>query len=70
MENGTVRIVAADSGAAILNDRFEPVKVVAAAAVLAEPPYKRAAAVLAEPIFAEADNGYHLISTWVWVDWI
>ena len=57
-----MRIVAADSGAAILNDRFEPVKVVAAAAVLTEPPYKKAAAVLAEPIFAEADNGYQLIA--------
>lgn len=57
-----MRIVAADSGAAILNDRFEPMKVVAAAAVLTEPPYKRAASVLAEPIFAEADEGYQLIA--------
>jgi hypothetical protein len=56
-----LRIVAADSGAAILNDRFEPVTVVAAVAILAEPPYKRAISVLAEPIFAEAENGYQLI---------
>jgi hypothetical protein len=56
-----LRIVAADSGAAILNDRFEPVTVVAAGAILAEPPYKRASSVLAEPIFADADNGYQLI---------
>jgi hypothetical protein len=56
-----LRIVAADSGAAILNDRFEPVTVVAAGSILAEPPYKRASSVLAEPIFADADNGYQLI---------
>jgi hypothetical protein len=56
-----LRIVAADSGAAILNDRFEPVSVVAAVAILTEPPYKRASSILAEPIFAEADNGYQLI---------
>jgi len=57
----TLRIVAADSGAAILNDRFEPVTVVAAVAILTEPPYKRASSILAEPIFADADNGYQLI---------
>ena len=57
-----MRIVAADSGAAILNDHFEPLKVVAASAVLTEPPYRLASAVLAEPIFAEADYGYQLIA--------
>ena len=56
-----MRIVAADSGAAILNDKFEPVKVVAAVSILAEPPYKLASSVLADPIFADADNGYNLI---------
>ena len=56
-----MRIVAADSGAAILNDKFEPVTVVAVVSILTEPPYKRASTVLAEPIFAEADNGYNLI---------
>jgi hypothetical protein len=56
-----LRIVAADSGAAILNDRFEPVSVVAAVAVLTEPPYRKANSILAEPIFANADKGYHLI---------
>ncbi len=57
----SLRIVAADSGAAILNDRFEPVSVVAAVAILAEPPYRKASSILAEPIFAKADDGYHLI---------
>lgn len=56
-----MRIVAADSGAAILNDRFEPLSVVAAVAILIEPPYKKASSILAEPIFTEADKGYHLI---------
>jgi hypothetical protein len=57
-----LKIVAADSGAAILNDKFEPVTVVAAVAILTEPPYKRATSVLADPIFADADNGYQLIA--------
>jgi hypothetical protein len=57
-----LRIVAADSGAAILNDHFEPLKVVAAAAILTEPPYRQASSVLAEPIFADADDGYQLIA--------
>ncbi len=56
-----MRIVAADSGAAILNDKFEPVTVVAAASILTEPPYRKASSVLAEPIFAEANNEYQLI---------
>jgi hypothetical protein len=56
-----MRIVAADSGAAILNDKFEPVKVVATASILAEPPYKSAQSVLAEPIFVDANSGYNLI---------
>jgi hypothetical protein len=56
-----LKIVAADSGAALLNDRFEPVTVVAAVAILTEPPYKQAKHVLAEPIYVEADSGYNLI---------
>jgi len=56
-----LKIIAADSGAAILNDRFEPLHVVAAVAVLAEPPYKEASLCLAEPIFASAEKGYLLV---------
>lgn len=56
-----LRIVAADSGAAILNDKFEPITVVAAVSILTEPPYKKASSVLAEPIFADANSGYNLI---------
>lgn len=56
-----LRIVAADSGAAVLNEHFEPVQVVAACAVLVEPPYREAASVLAEPIFSKAENGHELV---------
>jgi len=56
-----LRIVAADSGAAILNERFEPLSVVAAVAVLVEPPYREASLCLAEPIFANVEKGYLLV---------
>ncbi len=56
-----MRVVAADSGAAVLNDAFEPLKVVAASAVLAEPPYTRISLCLAEPIFAEVETGPQLV---------
>jgi len=56
-----LRVVAADSGAAILNDRFEPLQVVAAVAVLVEPPYREVSLCLAEPIFAEVEKGYLLV---------
>jgi hypothetical protein len=56
-----LRVVAADSGAAILNERFEPLSVVAAVAVLAEPPYTEASLCISEPIFANVEKGYLLI---------
>lgn len=56
-----MEIIAADSGGAILNQRFEPVTVVAANSVLVKPPYRTAAKVIAEPIFASAEEGYGLI---------
>lgn len=56
-----MRVVAADSGAAILNDRFEPLEVVAAVATLVEPPYREASLCLAEPIFASVEKGYLLV---------
>ncbi|MFQ5621744.1 MAG: DUF4152 family protein, partial [Candidatus Nanoarchaeia archaeon] len=54
-------MVAADSGAAILNNTFEPLQVVAASAVLVEPPYTRISCCLAEPIFAEVETGPLLV---------
>lgn len=56
-----MRVVAADSGAAILNERFEPLLVVAASAVLVEPPYTETSLCIAEPIFVNAEKGYSLI---------
>lgn len=56
-----MKIIAADSSAAILSDKFEPLSIVAAAAVLVNPPYREPSACLAEPIFANADNGHEVI---------
>jgi hypothetical protein len=56
-----LRVIAADSSAAILNDKFEPLSIVAAASVLALPPYREASSFLAEPIFANAENGHEVI---------
>jgi hypothetical protein len=62
---GTVRnclqVVAADSGAAILNERYEPLQIVAASAVLVAPPYRQASSCLAEPIFVGVENGHLLV---------
>jgi len=56
-----LRVVAADSGAAILNENFQPLQVVAASAVLVEPPYTEASTCLAEPIFVKVETGPLLI---------
>jgi len=56
-----LRIIAADSGAATLNERYEPLQVVAACAVLVEPPYTEASSCLAEPIFVSVQDGYQLV---------
>jgi len=56
-----LKIIAADSGAALLNDRFEPLQVVAACAVLVEPPYTKVTSCLPEPIFAEVEDGHRLV---------
>jgi len=56
-----LKIVAADSGAALLNGHFEPLQVVAACAVLAEPPYAKPTSCLAEPIFANVEDGHRLV---------
>jgi hypothetical protein len=56
-----LRIIAADSSAAILNDKFEPLSIVAAASVLVNSPYREASAFLADPIFADAANGHEVI---------
>jgi len=56
-----LKIIAADSASAVLNQRFEPLQVVAASAVLVEPPYTNASFSLVEPIFAKVENGFLLV---------
>jgi hypothetical protein len=56
-----LRIIAADSSAAILNSKFEPLSIVAAASVLVNPPYKEPSMCLAEHIFASASNGHGVV---------
>jgi hypothetical protein len=56
-----LRIISADSSAAILNEKFEPLLIVAAASVLTVPPYREAAAFLAEPIFVDVQKGHDVI---------
>lgn len=56
-----MKVVAADSSAAVLNDHFRPLLVVAAAAVLVEPPYRKISFCLAEPIFTEVKNSHLLV---------
>jgi len=56
-----LKIIAADSSAAILNQKFEPQSIVAAAAILAESPYREPSTCLAEPIFADAEKGHEVI---------
>lgn len=56
-----MRIIAADSGAALLNERFEATSIVAAVAVLVEPPYRLAKTCVAEPIFSKIMSSHELI---------
>jgi hypothetical protein len=56
-----LKIIAADSSAALLNEKFEPLSIVAAASVLVDSPYREADAFLAEPIFVDAQNGQEVI---------
>ena len=56
-----LRIVSADSAAAMLDAQFTPVSLVASASVLVNPPYREPCTRLAEPIFKEVANGYEVI---------
>ena len=56
-----MKIISADSAAAILDEKFQPLNIVASVAVLVEPPYREAHVRLAEPIFREAENCYDVI---------
>lgn len=56
-----LRIISADSGAAILDEQFRPTHLVASVSVLIEPPYREPSHRLAEPIFREVDTGFEVI---------
>jgi hypothetical protein len=57
-----LRIVSADSAAAILDEKFTPLYLVASVSVVVDPPYREAHARLARPIFKEVTDGYEVIS--------
>jgi hypothetical protein len=56
-----LRIVSADSAAAILDEKFNPTFLVASAAVLVESPYREAHTRLSEPIFKEVSDSFDVI---------
>jgi len=51
-----MRIVSADSAAAILDAKFTPLYLVASASVVVEPPYREAHIRVAKPIFREVNE--------------
>lgn len=56
-----MKVVAADSGAALLNDNFVPLRVVAACSIAVDAPYTKVERCLAEPIFADVEEGPSLV---------
>jgi hypothetical protein len=56
-----MRIISADSSAAILSERFEPLLIVATAAVQVCPPYREASVSLVEPLYANAKEGQEVV---------
>jgi len=57
----TLKIIAADSAAAILDENFHPLQIVACAAVMVKPPYRMASECIAEPVFADVERGHELV---------
>ena len=56
-----MRVISADSAAAILDQQFKPLYLVASVSVLVNPPYREPSFRLAEPIFREVENGLEVI---------
>ena len=56
-----LKIISADSAAAILDAKFNPLYLVASASVAVESPYREAHVRLAKPVFMEVANGYEVI---------
>jgi hypothetical protein len=56
-----LRVISADSAAAILDPQFKPLYLVASVSVLVNPPYRESSFRLAEPIFREVESGFEVI---------
>ncbi len=56
-----MRVISADSAAAILDQQFKPLYHVASVSVLVNPPYREPTFRLAEPIFREVESGFEVI---------
>lgn len=56
-----MHVISADSGAALLNERYEAQSIVAAVSVLVDPPYRVAKMHIAEPIFSQVASSHELI---------
>jgi hypothetical protein len=56
-----LKVISADSSAAILDEKFTPLTLIASASVLVEPPYREARIRLAEPIFKDVESSYDVI---------
>jgi len=56
-----LKIISADSAAAILDEQFNAIYHVASVSVLVEPPYREPSFRLAEPIFRKVDDGFDVI---------
>lgn len=51
-----LRVVAADSGSAILNETFEPLKVVALCSIVSEPPYRNTSTQISDLLMSPANR--------------
>jgi hypothetical protein len=56
-----LKIISADSAAAILDANYKPLLHVASVAVLVEPPYREPSLRIAEPIFRAVDEGFDVV---------
>ena len=56
-----MKVISADSAAAILDPQFKPLYLVASVSVLVNPPYREPSFRLAEPIFREVESGFEVI---------
>jgi hypothetical protein len=56
-----LNVIAADSAAAILDEKFYPLYLVASVSVLVKPPYREASSRIAKAVFKEVDTGFEII---------